>query len=119
VSNTLRYHDGQGYVEANESDPFPVKLPLAVVNGNHKQVSVGTTATKIADANPRRIGIMITNVTGTQVVYLGFTGYVSASNGDYLPANPGSNVAMAVQNEIWGIAATSAQTVSVLEQEYA
>ena len=100
------------------NEPIPVKESIHKVVGSTAQVSVGTTATRIATANPYRKSIKITNVTGTQLVYIGFTNAVTTSTGDYLHSAAGSNTTLAVYGEIWGIAVTGAQTVSVMEEEY-
>ena len=98
--------------------PIPTAETLRNVVGNTSQVSVGTTATRIAGANPFRKSLKITNVTGTQLIYLGFSNAVSSSTGDYLHSAAGSNTTIDVSGEIWGIAITGAQTVSVMESEY-
>ena len=100
------------------NEPIPTKESIHLVVGRTEQVSVGTSATLIAPANPHRKSIKITNVTGTQLVYVGFSNAVTSSNGDYMHSSAGSNTTLAVSGQVWGIAAVSAQTVSVLEEEY-
>ena len=100
------------------NEPIPVAETLRNVVGSTSQVSVATTVTLIASANPYRKSIKITNVTGTQLVWIGFTNAVSSTTGDYLHSVAGSNTTLAVSGQIWGIAATGAQTVSILEEEF-
>ena len=99
-------------------EAIPTKESIHTISGRTEQVSVGTSVTRIASANPYRKSIKITNVTGTQLIWLGFDNGVTASTGDYLHSAAGSNTTLAVAGEIWGIAATSAQTVSIMEEEY-
>ena len=100
------------------NQPIPVEDAIRHVVGRTEQVSVGTAVTLIAGANPWRKSIKITNVTGTQLIYLGFSNAVSATTGDYLHSAAGSNTTLAVQGQIWGIAVTGAQTISLMEEEY-
>lgn len=88
------------------------------VKGRTFQVVVGTGATLIAPGNSHRKAIKITNLTGTQIVYLGFVPEVSSSTGDYLHSAAGSNTSLGVISTIWGIAITAAQTVTVMEEEW-
>lgn len=107
------------YVPVDEAAGLPVQSVTIISGRSTSQVSVLTTAILIAPANSRRSSIKITNVTGTQVVYLGFSPVVSATTGDYLHSAAGSNTVFAATNAIWGIAVTSAQTVTIAEEEYA
>src|SRR3990167_10329349 len=120
MPETLRFHDGQAYLEASNEEPYPVKVMSDVqsrgISGTVKQVSCGTTATLLAPANPRRRSVKITNITGTQLIYLGFDSGVLTTNGDYLHSVAGSNTTIFANNAIFGIAVTAAQTVSVLEE---
>ena len=100
------------------NEPIPTRDAIVSVVGRTEQVSVATTVTRIAGANPWRKSIKITNVTGSQLVWIGFSNAVTTSTGDYLHSAAGSNTTLAVSGEIWGIASTGAQTVSVLEEEF-
>ena len=100
------------------NQPIPVEDAIRHVVGRTEQISVATTVTRIAGANPWRKSIKITNVTGSQLVWIGFSNGVSTTTGDYLHSAAGSNTTLAVNGEIWGIAVTSAQTVSLMEEEY-
>ena len=119
---TLRFYDGQAYLDAKNEEPFPVKVMADVqsrgIVGKVTQVSCGTTATLLAPANPRRRAVKITNVTGTQIVYLGFDSGVTSSNGDYLHSVAGSNTTIYASDAVYGIASVSAQTLSVLEETF-
>ena len=121
MPETLRFHDGQAYLEASNEEPYPVKVlsdpQSRNVIGSTSQVAVGTTATLIAPANPNRRSILLTGITGTQITYIGFTNSVSSTTGHYVPASVGANVTIFAKGAIFGIAASSAQTFSVLEEE--
>lgn len=99
----------------SSSNPLPARIVDQPVTFRTGQVSVATTATQIVGANSKRKSIKITNVTGTQVVYLGPNQLVSTGNGDYLHSVAGSNTSLSASDEIWGIAVTAAQTVSWME----
>jgi hypothetical protein len=75
------------------------------------QVSIGVTATLVISANTRQ-GVLITNPSSTVTVYIGGSG-VTTSNGQELL--PGCSITMPVVSAIYGIVATSTQTVSYLE----
>lgn len=116
-----RVAEGEDATAVSPAAPLPVatRQDMTVrVKGSTKQVSVGTTATKIADENPNRRQIKVTNVTGAQLIYLGFDDGVTSSRGDYLHSTAGSNTSINATDEVWGIAITAAQTVSVMEEEY-
>lgn len=78
------------------------------------QVSVATSSTLIAAARAGRGSIKITNITGAQQIYIGNTG-VTTATGDLLPAAVGASITIPANVAIYGIAATAAQTVSVME----
>lgn len=106
-------------VRVDEANPLPVTLidtPLKTVKLRTFQVSVATTATLIAQADTTRKSIKITNLTGTQAIYIGTGQEVSSSNGDYLHSSTGSNTTTAGTDDIWGIASVSTQTVTVMEE---
>ena len=111
--------------EVTAEHPFPVEVVTeggASVNApinklSHNQVSVGTSATLIRAANAKRREILITQITGSQIVYLGTTQGVSSSNSQYLGSSAGNAFRTTYRGDMWGIAATSAQTVSWAEEE--
>jgi len=84
--------------------------------GTTKQVVVATSATLIADVNLARRSVLITQITGTQICYISFNNGVLSSNNHFLGATAGNNVTIYSKGQVWGIAASSAQTVSVLEE---
>ncbi len=105
-------------LEVSKDNPLPsheVALDREV-QGAMKQVSVATSATLIVAANTKRKSVAITNITGTQQVFLGLSASVSATNGDLLGATVGSSNVYLQKGAIWGIAVSSAQTVSVSEE---
>jgi hypothetical protein len=75
------------------------------------QVSVGATATLIIAANTRQ-GVIITNPSSTTTVYIGGSG-VTTSNGQELL--PNQSLTLPVVSAIYGVVASSTQTVSYLE----
>lgn len=97
-------------------------LPVRIVPHQRRsiilpQVAPSTTVpTLIAPANALRTSIMITNTTGSQVVWLSFDRNTLATNGQYLHSAAGSNITLFGQQEIWGLSVTGAQTLSVMEE---
>lgn len=75
------------------------------------QVSVGNTATLIIAANNRQ-GVLITNPSSTVTVYIGGSG-VTTGNGQELL--PGNSITLPVVSAVYGIVATSTQTISYVE----
>lgn len=118
----FRNADETSHEEVSDLHPLPISIVSDIqggrVIGRTFQISVGTSATIIAVPNPFRRSIKITNITGTQVCYLGFDNSVSSSTGDYLHSAAGSNTSTVAKQAIWGIAITGAQTVSVMEEVY-
>jgi len=117
----LKFHDGQAHITASLEEPYPVKVMGDVQNlnvvGSTGQVSVLTTATLIVPPNSNRRSIKLTQVTGSQPVYLGFTNAVSSTTGDYFAATTGSTITIYAKSAIYGIAITTAQTVSWMQEE--
>jgi hypothetical protein len=75
------------------------------------QVSVASTATLIIAANARR-AVLITNPSSSVTVYIGGAG-VTTGNGQELL--PGNSLTLPVVSAVYGIVATSTQTVSYVE----
>jgi hypothetical protein len=75
------------------------------------QVSVGVTATLIIAANTRQ-GVLITNPSTTVTVYIGGSG-VTTGNGQAL--TPGCSLSLPIVGAVYGIVASSTQTVSYVE----
>lgn len=75
------------------------------------QVSIGSSATLIIAANTRQ-GVLITNPSSTVTVYVGGSG-VTTGNGQIIP--PLQSITVPVVSALYGIVATSTQTISYLE----
>ena len=104
----------------SDGHPLPVWIVRDAqsggIDGRTYQVSAGTSATLIANANPYRRSIKVTNLTGSQIVYMGFDAYVSSTTGDYLHSAAGSSITTYAKNAIWCTAPAGAQTVTVMEE---
>jgi hypothetical protein len=90
--------------------------PVGAANFTPAQVSVLTTATLIAAARTGapgtgRASITIINKTGTDFVCLGGSG-VTASTGLCLPEVAGASITLNTTSAIYGIVATTSQTVT-------
>lgn len=95
-------------------------MPLnPVLNGAAQlataQASVKTTLTVIIGQRTSRRGVIITNITGSDTVYLGTQAGVSTTQGYPLPATANASIYIPTTAAIYGIVATTAQTVAVLE----
>lgn len=75
------------------------------------QVSIGTSATQIIAAGTRQ-GVLITNPSTSVTVFIGGIG-VTTGNGQELL--PGNSITIPAVSAVYGIVATSTQTVSYLE----
>lgn len=84
--------------------------PGGVLNATG-QVSVGNTATLIIAAGTRQ-GVLITNPSSSVTVFLGGRG-VTTGNGQELL--PGNSITLPVVSAVYGIVASSTQTVSYVE----
>lgn len=71
-------------------------------------------ATQIVAARAGRRSVTITNITGTQPVYLGNTG-VTTANGLFLAGTAGASVTIATTAAIFATSPTAAQTLSYME----
>lgn len=71
-------------------------------------------ATLIVAARTGRQSVTITNITGTQPVYLGASG-VGVATGAYLGATAGSSITIHTAAAIYATSPTAAQTLSVVE----
>jgi hypothetical protein len=76
------------------------------------QISVAATATLIIAANAARKGVLVTNPSTSVTVYLGLSG-VTTGTGGILP--PLSSVFLPITGAVYGIVASSTQTVSFME----
>lgn len=76
------------------------------------QVSVGTGATLIIAANASRAGVLVTNPSSSVSVYVGGSG-VTTGNGQIL--SPSQSISIPTVSAVYGIVASSTQTVSYIE----
>lgn len=85
---------------------------------SHANVSVGTTATKLtADASGRDgQTLSIQNPTGGANVFIGGAGVTSSVYGFLLAAATTFTIELQDGEEIYGVVASSTQTVNVLRQ---
>ncbi len=128
----FRRSHGDSPGDVQNDQPFPVQIMADVesrnvrVNPNtNPQVSVSTSvATQIVPYNPNRRSVLLTNLTGSQIVYLGLNNangvpvIAAGTARTILTGAVGSNVTLYAKDAVWGLAATGAQTVCVWEEEY-
>lgn len=105
---------------ASQTDPLPVtEIQRPVRTYVRPQIVVSTTVpTKIVSGDPNRRSVTITNITGTQNLFWSHDKNVTTSNGDLIGSTSGAYLSIDTTGEVWCLAATSAQTVSVVEQVY-
>jgi hypothetical protein len=84
----------------------------------HAQVSVGTTATLLSATGAGRDGqtVLVQNPTNGQSVYIGGTGVTTASYGFLLLAGTAFAIELQDGEGIYGVVASSTQTVGVIRQ---
>jgi hypothetical protein len=82
----------------------------------HERVSVGTTATKLGDAERDRDGftIMVQNPSGGASLYVGGPGVTTASYGYEVVAGAEVGVELLKDEELYAVVASGSQTVNVL-----
>jgi hypothetical protein len=73
-----------------------------------------SVAARTGVAGTGRISVTITNITGTEPIFIGNTG-VTVSTGSYIPAVAGASLTLDTQAAIFCIASTAAQTISFVE----
>ena len=95
--------DANGSLQANK---------INYIMNQTNQVSVGASPTLIIAANATRAGVLITNPSASVTVYLGGAS-VSTSIGQILSS--GNSITLPVSSAIYGIVASSTQTVSFVE----
>lgn len=79
------------------------------------QVSVKTTLTPIIGQRSSRRGVVISNITGSDTVYVGTEAGTTTSAGYPIPAVANASVYIPTTAPLYGIVATTAQTVGILE----
>lgn len=73
-------------------------------------------AIQLVAARAGRRSVTITNITGTQPVYILTTNAITGvTTGDYIPSTAGSSKTIPTVAAVFGTSPTAAQTVSVLE----
>jgi len=84
----------------------------------HERVSVGTTATQISSNYAGKDGqtVSVQVPAGGASVYLGGEGVTTTSYGFLLAAGISFSVEMQVDEKLYGVVASSTQTVNVLRQ---
>ena len=87
---------------------------------NHAIVSVGATATllTVAASGGGKDGstILVQNPTGGQAVYLGGTGVTTSSYGFILAVGSNISIELNQDESLYGVVASSTQSVAVLRQ---
>ena len=87
---------------------------------NHAIVSVGTTATllTVAASGGGKDGstILIQNPSGGQAVYIGGAGVTTSSYGFILAVNSDMSIELNQDEAVYGVVASSTQSVAVLRQ---
>jgi hypothetical protein len=84
--------------------------------------SVGTTAVKVLNNNPDRIGWLIENLSAN-TIYIAYGPDVSSTKGIQIAANGGSASSVvsedgeAVAYEVWAVATGASSAIYVLEYE--
>ena len=73
-------------------------------------VAVSSTATKLADHDPTRVALLVTNV-GSGMVFLGKAG-VTPSTG--FPVASGGTIRLETTAEVWVVTATGTANVHIL-----
>lgn len=79
------------------------------------QVSVKTTLTPIIGQRSSRRGVIVSNITGSDTIYVGTEAGATTSAGYPIPAVANASVYIPTTAPIYGIVTTTAQTVGVLE----
>jgi hypothetical protein len=85
---------------------------------SHGVVSVGTTATLLSAASGGRDGqtVLVQNPAGGANVYLGGTGVTTASYGYMLVGGSAFAIDLQIGESLYGVVASSTQSVSVIRQ---
>jgi len=85
---------------------------------SHERVSIGTTATQVSSDYAGKDGqtVSVQNPSGGATVYLGGTGVTTTSYGFALAGGTDFSVEMQDGEKLYGVVASSTQTVNVLRQ---
>lgn len=114
-----------------QTSPSGISAPSGTVADPTYERSVGSTnfataqaatsispaaATSLVAARAIRRSVTITNITGTQPVYLLTTAAITGvTTGHFIPGTAGASITIPTTAAIFGTSPTAAQTVSVLE----
>lgn len=84
----------------------------------HGVVTVGTTATLLSAVEAGRDGqtVLVQNPTGGANVFLGGAGVTTTSFGFLITAGSAFAIDLQIGESLFGVVATSSQSVSVLQQ---
>lgn len=84
----------------------------------HQRVSVGTTATKLTLDNDGKDGqtVNVQNPVGGADVYLGGEGVTTTSYGYLLLAGGSFSIQLDDDEKLYGVVASSTQTVNIIRQ---
>ena len=129
MTRELAFFDGQAHITASNEDPYPVKIMqdvqarnVYVAQDGPQQVSVSTSVvTQIVPANPLRRSVLLTNLTGSGLCYLGVgtsPTLASTTARAVLTAAVGSSFTIFGKDAVYGLATVAAQTVLIWEEEY-
>jgi len=81
-----------------------------------KGFNVDTSAEKISDFNTGRVTLIVQNLDASNAVHIGFNNTVSATTGYRISAGGTLTINNPrIQDEIWGIAITSAVDIVIME----
>lgn len=85
---------------------------------SHQRVSVGTTATLLSTSAVGRNGqtVLVQNPAGGVDIYIGGAGVTTSSYGYLLSAGAAFAIELTFNEAIYGVVASSTQTVNVLRQ---
>jgi hypothetical protein len=102
-------------IDPNTGQPYRVGAGSGSIATSQAASSISpAAATLIVAARTGRQSVTITNITGTQAVYIGNSG-VLVSTGVYLPASAGASITIPTAAALYATSPTAAQTLGVLE----
>ncbi len=110
--------NGAATAAGSQTDPtFHRSVGGATIATAQAATSISpANATLLVAARAGRQSVVITNITGTQPVYLvSAANATGATTGFFMAGTAGASVTIATQAAIYGTSPTAAQTVAVLE----
>ena len=111
--------------EVNESNPLPVSVVQWPGSGRAAPpiaaVVVTTAGTRLLPANPLRSSAILTNTTGTDVVWVALNSQHAppVGSGGWIGASAGTFLTITDKGEVWAICPSTSQTIAVLEEQTA